>query len=441
MSTNRTRIGVKAKTNPELVWTSLYHHIADVDNLRACFQALQGHKAVGVDDVTKSKYAQDLEANLQDLSGRLKRMGYRPQAKRRMYIPKPGSAKGRPLGISSFEDKIVELATKRVLAPIFESMFEDCSYGYRPRRSPHHCLDALGKTIQQKRVNHIVEADIRGFFDRVNHAWLLKFLQQRIGDHRVLRLISRMLKAGIMEDGLVHTGEVGTPQGSILSPLLSNIYLHYVLDQWFQGQIRRSCRGEAYLFRFADDFLACFERPSDADQFRTALGDRMEKFQLELAEEKTRHLEFGRYARAKAYRSGRKPETFEFLGMTFYCGKTRYGSFKVKRKTSRKKLRQSLARFTDWIRRYRNLLPTGELLRRARAHVNGHLNYYAITDNSDSCHLYMHLTSRALFKWLNRRSQRKSYAWLGYHQALRHIGWPTPRIRVNMNPFSPKLNV
>jgi len=246
-----------------------------------------------------------------------------------------------------------------------------------------------------------------------------------------------MLKAGIMEDGLEHPVEVGTPQGSILSPLLSNIYLHYVLDLWFQRRIRRACRGEAYLFRFADDFLACFEFKSDADQFRASLGERMEKFQLELADEKTRHIEFGRYARDKAQRRGEKPGEFDFLGMTFFCGKTRYRSFKVKRKTSRKKLRQSLARFTDWIRRYRNLLPTGELLRRAKARVNGHLNYYAITDNSDSCHLYMHRTTRATFKWLNRRSQRKSYTWDGFHHALRHVGWPNPRIRVNINPFSP----
>ena len=191
------------------MFTSLYHHIADIDNLRESYHALKANKAMGIDHVTKSMYAEDLEANLQDLSARLKRMGYRPQAKRRSYIPKPGSEKGRPLGISSFEDKIVELTTKRVLEPIFESMFEDCSYGYRPRRSPHDCLDALGKTIQQKRVNHIVEADIGGFFDRVNHAWLLKFLQQRIGDQRVLRLITRMLKAGILEDGLVHPEKSG----------------------------------------------------------------------------------------------------------------------------------------------------------------------------------------------------------------------------------------
>ena len=428
---------MKAKTNPEMVFTSLYHHVTDIDNLRACYHSLQEHRAAGMDGVTKSMYAENLEANLADLSARLKRMGYSPQPKRRIYIPKPGSQKGRPLGISSFEDKIVELATKRVLEPIFESMFEDCSYGYRPQRSPHDCLNALGKTIQQKRVNYIVEADICGFFDHVNHEWLVKFLQQRIGDQRVIRLIIRMLKAGIMEEGLVHSGEVGTPQGSILSPLLSNIYLHYVLDLWFQRRVRRECRGESYLFRFADDFLVCFEFQSDADQFRAILDERMEKFQLELAEEKTRYFEFGRYARGNAYRRGKKPKEFDFLGMTFFCGKTRYGSFKVKRKTSRKKLRQSLARFTDWIRRYRNLLPTGELLRRSKVRVRGHLNYYAITDNSDSCHLYRHLTTRALFKWLNRRSQRKSYSWDGFHHALRHVGWPTPRIRVNMNPFDP----
>jgi RNA-directed DNA polymerase len=249
VSTNLARISVSAREHPDQVFTSLYHHIADIDHLRACYRLLKGNKAVGVDEVTKSMYAEDLEANLQDLSARLKRMGYRPHPKRRIYIPKPGSEQGRPLGISSFEDKIVELATQRVLEPLFEPLFDDCSYGYRPQRSPHQCLDALGRTLQHKRVNILVEADIRGFFDAVNHEWLLKFLRQRIGDERVIRLISRMLKAGIMEDGLVQVAEVGTPQGSILSPLLSNVYLHYVLDLWFQRRIRRRCRGEAYLFR------------------------------------------------------------------------------------------------------------------------------------------------------------------------------------------------
>ncbi len=239
-----------------------------------------------------------------------------------------------------------------------------------------------------------------------------------------------------MEDGLVQATEVGTPQGSILSPLLSNVYLHYVLDIWFQRRMRRHCRGEAYLYRFADDFVAGFQYQTDADDFLESLDKRMEEFHLELAPEKTRHLEFGRYARANAYRRGEKPKEFTFLGMTFFCGKTRHGAFKVKRKTSRKKLRQSLARFTHWIRRYRNLLPTGELLRRAKVRVQGHLNYYAITDNSESCYRYRHLTRRVLFKWLNRRSQRKSYTWTAFQQALRHVGWPQVRIRVNLTPFA-----
>ena len=218
MSTDLRRLGEKARSDPQLVFTSLYHHVCAVDNLRACFEALPGNRAVGVDGVTKEQYGAQLDANLEDLSARLKRMGYRPQVKRRSYIPKPGSEKGRPLGISCFEDKLVELAVKRVLEPIFEVQFEDSSHGYRPGCSQHRCLDDLGRTIQQKRINHVVEADIRNFFGKVNHDWLLKFLRHRIGDPRIIRLIARMLRGGILEDGLVTASEEGTPQGSILTP-------------------------------------------------------------------------------------------------------------------------------------------------------------------------------------------------------------------------------
>ncbi len=207
MSTDLTRIGKRARKQPNLVFTSLYHHVTDLDNLRSCYDALNGDKAVGVDGVTKEQYGDHLEENLQDLSGRLKRMGYRPQPRRRSYIPKPGSERGRPLGISCFEDKIVELAVKRSLEPIYEEIFEDSSYGYRPGRSQHECLDELGRTIQQRRVSYVVESDIRGFFDEVSHKWMLKFLKHRIGDTRIVRLISRMLKGGIMEDGLVKASE------------------------------------------------------------------------------------------------------------------------------------------------------------------------------------------------------------------------------------------
>jgi RNA-directed DNA polymerase len=434
VATDLTWIGERARKEPGLMFTSLYHHICDVDNLRACYDALEGRKATGVDGVTKEEYGRNVEEKLRDLSERLKRMGYRPGPKRRSYIPKPGTEKGRPLGISNLEDKIVEEAVKRTLEPIYEAVFEESSYGYRPGRSPHECLDELGRTIQQKRVSHVVEADIKSFFDKVNHEWMIQFLGHRVGDERVIRLIIRMLKSGIMEDGLTRATEEGTPQGSILSPLLSNIYLHYVLDLWFSRRVKKQSRGEAYYFRFADDFLACFQYKDDAEGFRRRLGDRLEGFGLRLAEEKTQCMEFGRFAREDASKRGDKPKEFTFLGFTHYCGKTREGYFKVKRRTSRKKLGQSLRKFTDWARKVRGVLRKGEMLRQARIRVMGHLSYYAITDNRERCSFYVYRATHILFKWLNRKSQRKAYTWAGFNQALAWVEWPVPRVRKDLNP-------
>ena len=434
MATDLTRIGEKARKEPGLVFTSLYHHICDVDNLRACYDKLEAKKATGVDGVTKEEYGKNLEENLRDLSERLRRMGYRPKPKRRSYILKTGSEKGRPLGISSLEDKMVEEATKRTLEPIYEAVFEDSSYGYRPGSSPHKCLDALGRTIQQRKVSYVVESDVKRFFDKVNHEWMITFLRHRIGDERVIRLIIRMLKSGILEDGLVQASEEGTSQGSILSPLLSNIYLHYVLDLWFSRRVSRQSQGEAYYFRFADDFVACFQYRDDAESFQKQLKDRLEAFGLELAEEKTRCIEFGRFARRDAYRRGEKPKEFTFLGFTHYCGKTKEGYFKVKRRTSRKKLGQSLEKFTDWAKKVRPVLRKGEMLRQARIRVLGHLSYYAVTDNLERCTYYVHRATEILFKWLNRKSQRRAYTWANFKQALACVEWPKPRLRKDLNP-------
>ena len=435
MSTNLEWISEKARKDPKLVFTSLYHHVTDVDNLRACYDELPAKRAAGIDGVTKEEYGKKLEVNLQDLSGRLKRMGYRPQPKRRSYIPKPGSKKGRPLSISCFEDKIVELAVKRVLEPIYETVFENSSYGYRPDRSQHDCLDALGITIQQERVSYVVEADIKSFFDEVNHEWMIKFLEHRVGDPRIIRLIKRMLKGGIMEDGLVRATQSGTPQGSILSPLLSNVYLHYVLDLWFSRKVAKGSRGEAYYFRFADDFLACFQYREDADEFLSRLKERLEEFGLKVAEKKTHCMEFGRFARDNAKRRGEKPKEFTFLGFTHYSGKSKKGHFKVKRRTNRKKMNQSLHKFADWARLARSVLRKGEMMRQARARVTGHLNYYAITDNLKSCKSFAYHAKRLLFKWINRKSQRKAYTWPQFEQALAWAGWPKLSIRKDLNPY------
>ena len=434
MSTNLKGVGEKARKEPKLVFTSLYHHISDADNLRACYDALPAGKAVGVDGVTKADYGKNLEENLRDLSARLRRMGYRPQPKRRAYIPKAGSEKGRPLGISCFEDKIVELSTKRVLEPIYEPMFEGSSYGYRPGRSQHQCLDILGRTIQQTKVNFVVEADVCSFFDEVDHGWMVRFLRHRVGDLRVIRLVQRMLKGGTMEDGLVKASEAGTPQGSILSPLLSNIYLHYVLDLWFRKRVQTRCRGEAYYVRFADDFVACFQYQGDADAFVKQLAKRLGEFALKLAEDKTHRIEFGRFARRDAGRRGKKPQEFTFLGFTHYCGKNKEGYFKVKRRTSRKKFGQSLKEFGDWARKARCYLRKGEMLRQAKRRIVGHLNYFAITDNARCCSLYVHFAERLVFKWINRKSQRRAYTWPGFKAVRATVGWPTGEIRKDLNP-------
>lgn len=434
MARDLTRIGERARQERRARFTSIYHFVTDLDHLRACYADLPAERAAGVDGVGKEEYGTKLEDNLAVLTARLGRMGYRPRPVKRAYIRKPGTNKQRPLGIPCFEDKLVQLGLVRVLEQIYETDFTNSSYGYRPGRTQHQALDELGRTIQQQRVSFVVEADIKGFFDHVNQTWLLKFLNHRIGDERVLRLIVRMLKSGVMEDGLVRVSDEGVPQGGNLSPLLSNVYLHYTLDLWFERRFKQTCRGEAYYFRYADDFLACFQYREDAERFLQEMAARLAQFHLEVEPSKTKLLEFGRFAEENARRRGQKPKTFDFLGFTHYCGHTKKGRFKVKRKTSAKKYRQKLKEVKEWLQQERSRMKKGELLQRAKLKLVGHLNYYGITDNWQMCSTFRTRFTQLVYKWLNRQSQKRSCDWERFTDALAWVGWPSEKIMHQLDP-------
>lgn len=433
VATKLHRIACKARSEPEFRFTSLFH-LMDVELLRGCFAGLRGDAAAGIDGTTKAEYAEHLEENLAELAKRLQRMGYVPQAVRRVYIPKPGSDKQRPLGIPALEDKLVQAAMTRILEQIYEQDFMESSYGFRPGRSCHDALRALSETVESGRTEWIVEADIKGFFDNVDHGWLMKFLEHRIGDKRMLRMVKRFLKAGVFEEGKVYVGEEGVPQGGSISPILANICLHYALDLWFQKALRKVCTGPARLIRYADDFVACFATQADAERFRRELDVRLAKFGLEVEPTKTKVLAFGPGAAARAKREGKgKPETFDFLGFTHYCGRTRDGKrFRMKRVTARKKFRAKLAAFKQWLKENRARTTTRELWRRASAMLRGHYGYYGVTDNSPGIGRFYEEAKKLLFKWLNRRSQRKSMTWEKFNLMDERFPLPRPRIRVNL---------
>jgi group II intron reverse transcriptase/maturase len=431
VTTKLRRIVAKARQEPRPQFTSLYH-LMNEELLLACFRRLSEDKAAGIDEVTKATYAEDLEAKIKDLVGRLHRMAYKPQPVRRVNIPKPGSDKLRPLGIPCLEDKLVQAALAQILGAIYEQDFIEGSYGFRPGRSCHDALRALSQAVEWESTNYMAEADIKGFFDHVDHDWLMKMLGHRIADKRVLRMVKRFLKAGVMEDGEMSASEEGVPQGGNLSPVLANIDLHYALDQWFEKVYRKGCRGKARLIRYADDFVVCFEHREDAMRFLAMLTERLAKFGLEVEPTKTKVLECGRDAERNARARGERPETFDFLGFTHYCSRTRDGKrFRMKRVTARKKFRAKLAAFKEWLKRMRNR-PTKWILEQVGLKLQGHYQYYGVTDNYRGIDRFYREVKKLLYKWLNRRSQRRSYTSAAFDELLKRFPLPKPRVPVHL---------
>jgi group II intron reverse transcriptase/maturase len=425
VSSDLDRVRQVARKDKDVRFTALLHHVS-VDRLREAYRAISPDAAPGVDGVTWRDYGLDLEANLQDLHARVARGAYRAMPSRRVFIPKP-DGRLRPLGVAALEDKILQRAVAEVLNAVFEQDFLGFSYGFRPARGQHDALDALAVAIDRRRVNWVLDADIRDFFTRLDQGWLEKFLEHRIADRRVLRLIQKWLRAGVIEDGEWSKTEEGTAQGASVSPLLANVYLHYVFDLWADQWRRRHARGDVIFARFADDYVAGFEHREDAERFLADLRERFARFGLELHPGKTRLIEFGRFAaRDRKRRGDSKPGTFEFLGFTHICGKDRHGRFKLKRITSKKKMRAKLKSVKAELRRrmHHPIPEQGRWLARVLA---GHYNYYAVPDNSMALRAFRF---GVIWHWrqaLRLRSQKSQITW----ERVRRLAdrWlPQPRI-------------
>lgn len=398
------RIRKVARERKKERFTALFHHIS-IDLLEQAFYELKTNAAPGVDQLTWTDYEADLDDNIEDLHNRVQQGAYRVLPSRRVYIPKPDGGQ-RPLAVSALEDKIVQRTVAVLLNAIYEEDFLGFAYGFRPGRGTHDALDALCVGISSRKVSWIADADIRSFFDAISQEWLIRFLEHRIGDRRIIRLIRKWLKAGVLEDGVVTTSEQGTGQGSVISPLLANVYLHYVLDLWANRWRRREATGDMIIVRYADDFIVGFQHESDARRFLDEMRERLGKFALSLNPEKTRCIEFGRFAAERRERRGLgKPETFDFLGFTFICGKTRTGKFQIKRKTRRDRMRAKLKMMKEelWQRMHQPLPLQGNWLRKV---VTGYFNYHAVPTNGRTLSEFLHHVAVLWQQTLRRRSQR-----------------------------------
>lgn len=418
----------KARTNKRLKFTSLIHHINE-ENLVRCYQELKRNRASGIDNITVEEYGKNLKENISNLLRNLKTKSYKPQPVKRVYIPKPGKRdEKRGLGLPTVEDKLVQLMVKKILEAIYETEFLDSSYGFRPNRNCIQAVYKLNQEVMKKPINFIAEVDIRKFFDTINHYWLQRCLEERIADSNLMWLVRRILKAGVIDNGEYQVNDRGTMQGGNLSLLLANIYLHYVLDLWFEKKFKPQTKGYVGLIKYCDNFVVCCESEQDAKGFIEQLEERFSKFGLTLSPDKTKVIKFGRKVWQLWKKGGEKPQTFDFLGFTHCCGTSRYGYFSMVHKTTRKNLSCKLQEIKEWIKKVKNSLSLKEWWPVLKAKLIGHYSYFGISGNYRSLQQFYYLVRRVVFKGVNRRSQRKSMTWEMFQQYLQWNPLPVPRI-------------
>jgi group II intron reverse transcriptase/maturase len=401
-------------------------HCVSVETLTQEHKKQSRKKAIGIDGITKEEYGLKLDKNLEKLMGRMKQFSYKPKAVRRAYIPK-GNGDKRALGIPAYEDKLVQGVMRRILDEVYESRFMDFSYGFRKGKNAHQAVKSLNEFMMRSKLNYVVDADIKGFFDNVNHEWIIKFLENDIEDKRFIRYIKRFLIAGAMENGTYTESDKGTPQGGLISPVLANVYLHYVLDLWFEKRIKKNYKGQVQMIRYADDFVCAFQYESEAKKFYEELKERLAKFDLELAEDKSKVIPFGRFAKEN-YKS---TETFDFLGFTFINGKTRTNKYRIIILTSKKKLKQKKQNVKQWLKTQRNenIL---DIIDRINKKIVGHYAYYGVSGNYKSLVTFHKYIEVALYKMLTRRSQRSYLNWDRYYKVLSKYPLKEPKLYVNI---------
>jgi group II intron reverse transcriptase/maturase len=429
METKLDSLSQYAAKEPQRKFVNIMYHV-NKSSLKANFYLLGRKRAVGVDGIGWQEYGEGLDANIDNLLERMKRMGYRPQPVRRVYIPKGKNGK-RPLGIPTVEDKVAQKTMSRIIEAIYEQDFYEFSYGFRPGKSCHQALKRVGEIINFKPINHIIEADIKGFFDNVRHGKLMELIRKRIADKKFLRYIVRFLKAGYIESGLLKEAKQGTPQGGNLSPLLANIFLHYVLDEWFEKELKPTLAGQCYLVRYCDDFVILAQYQQEAKTVMTRLQERFEAYGLELNAEKSRVISFGRYERENAEKQLRRANTFDFLGFTHYCALTRKGKFKVSRRTSAERFRKSLREIYLWLKAFKNTISIKELWTQLVIKLRGHYQYYGVSENFRRLQEFYHHIEGIAFKLLNRRCDKKSFNWQGFCKYLQRFPLPKPHIAHN----------